>query len=416
MRKDIRLLLSLILLVFFIGCDDAVLPDLPEMEDSMDVDTFEIGDEDEIKDAEENQDEDAVEDEYAEEPQIKASHVIVAEVGGYDVPMSGKVFYAENENLNDFKEISVENGMGSPTGADLNLAVWNDGFVSIGRHDSSSLYFFGNDFGFNNEIKIKSDTYINMQDVVYNPFKDEFIISALSSNKLFLLKNDFVNVEVSELEISGNELASPAKMRVIGSRLFVALQNLDERNLPDKGEIAIVSLEDYSVKLVSLPKKNPTGKIEYNTAFDTKHIYFVATGEWQKRDGALLQMDLETYETKVVLSESEEENNILDGDFVDVTIADNGEFYIIFSNNSSKWENNLLKYLPTDGKVSKIDSNINAFAANPIDFSPFTGRIYYFVDIESDTYLKYFDTKTAESETVLLDFGPAALRVKLEIE
>ncbi|MBP5405708.1 hypothetical protein J6Z19_00985 [bacterium] len=415
MRNGLFLLLVLILLVFSAGCE-ASLPDLPEMEESMDVDIFEIGDEDEVKDAEANQDEDAVEDEDSAEPQIKASHVIVAEVGGYDVPMSGKVFYAENENLNDFREVPVENGMGSPTGADLNLAVWQGGFVSIGRHDSSSLYFFGNDFEFNKEIKIKSDIYINMQDVVYNSFKDEFIISALSSNKLILLKNDFVNADISELELSKNELASPAKMRIIGGRLFVALQNLDERNLPDKGEVAVVNLEDYSVKLVSLPKKNPTGKIEYNAAFDTKHIYFVATGEWQKRDGALLQMDLETYETKVVLSESEEENNILDGDFVDVTIADNGEFYIIFSNNSSKWENNLLKYLPGDGIVSKIDSNINAFAANPIDFSPMTGRIYYFVDIGSDTYLKCFDTKTAESETVLLDSGPAALRVKLEIE
>ena len=412
MIKDIRTLLLLILLIFFIGCDDAVLPDLPEMEDSMDVDAFEIGDEDEIRDADENQDENT--DEDTAEILIKASHVIVAEVGGYDVPMSGKVFYAENENLNNFKEIPVESGMGSQTGADLNLAVWNDGFVSIGRHDSPSLYFFGNDFGFNNEIKIKSDTYINMQDVVYNPFRDEFIISALSSNKLFLLKNDFVNVEVSELEISKNELASPAKMRIVGDKLYIALQNLNKHNLSDKGEIAVVNLEDYSVKLIELPAKNPTGKIEYNERFDAKHIYFVATGEWQKRDGALLQMNLETYETKAVLRESEEENNILDGDFVDVTIADNGGFYIIFSNNSSKWENNLLKFNPKEGVVSKIDANINAFAANPIDFSPLTKRIYYFVDDKSDTYLKYLDTESNTFETIPLECGPAALRVKID--
>ena len=125
-------------------------------------------------------------------------------------------------------------------------------------------------------------------------------------------------------------------------------------------------------------------------------------------------MDIETHEVKKVLSESEEENNILDGDFVDISLADSGEFFIIFSNNSSKWENNLLYYIPEEGKVYKIDSGLNAFAANPIDYSSVTGKIYYFVDEKSDTYLKSFDTKTKADEKILLDFGPAALRVKYD--
>lgn len=419
MKKSVFFVLSLILLAFFAGCE-ATLPDLPEMEESMDVDPFEIDDADETPDSES----DDAGDSEIKEPEITATHIIVAEVGGYDVPMSGKVFYAKDEKLGDFKEIQVEGGMGSVDGADLNLAVFGSGFAAVGRDKSSSLYFFTQDFKFEREIKIQPDVYINMQDAVYNPFKDEYVISALNSdtydahkkysNKVFILKKGGSESSVSELEISDNESATPAKMRVVGKKLFVALQNLNDQAVSDKGEIAVVSLEDYSIKRVELPLRNPTGKIEYNAKVDKNHIYFVATGNWQKRDGALLQMDIETYEVKVVLRESADENNLLDGDFVDVSVADNGKFYIIFSNNSSKWENNLLKFDPEEGVVSKIDSNVNAFAANPMDFSPKTGRIYYFVDEKSDTYLKYLDTNTGKSESLLLEFGPASLRVKID--
>lgn len=435
----------LILLIFFAGCDEAVLPDLPEMEESMDVDAFEIGDNDATDGSDSESDGENTENDSANqeapdsetpdettdgtpgdvvpEPEIAASHLIVATVGGYNVPMSGHVYFAADENLEKFKAIPVVGGMGSSDGADLNLAVFDPGFAVIGRDKSSSLYFFDGNFDFEQEIKIKPDVYINMQDMVFNPFKDEFVVSALNSdtydahkkysNRIFILKKG-KEPEISEIEISDNESATPAKMRVIGKKLFIALQNLNDQALSDKGEIAVVDLEDYSVKRVELPSKNPTGKIEYNSKVDKNHVYLVATGNWQKRDGALLQMDIETYKVKKVLSESAEENNLLDGDFVDLSIADNGEFFIVFSNNSSKWENNLLKYNPKEGKVTRIDSAINAFAANPIDYSTLTGKIYYFVDEQEDTYLKSLDTKTGKTETVLLDFGPAALRVKYD--
>lgn len=446
MKKIVFSLFTLISLMFFIACEDAALPDLPDMDESMDVDAFEIGDDEETNDsdtkpAEETSDGGNKTDDSGSaetpdtetpdhetpddtEPEITASHLLVATVGGYDVPMSGHLYYAKDEQLSGFKEIPVDGGMGSNAGADLNVAAFPEGFAVIGRDSSSSLYFFTQKFEFEQEIKIKPDTYINMQDVVFNPFRNEFIISALNSdtyaahqnyaNKIFVLKKENDGSAVSEFEISDNETASPAKMLVAGKKLFVALQNLNNQALSAKGEIAVVDLEDHSVKLIELPVKNPTGKIEYNAKVDKKHLYFVATGNWQKRDGALLQMDIETYEVKKVLSESAEENNILDGDFVDVSIADNGEFYIIFSNNSSRWENNLLKYLPQEGKISKIDSGLNAFAANPIDFSTLTGKIYYFVDEKADTYLKSLDTNTGEEEKILLDFGPAALRVKYD--
>ncbi len=448
MKKIVFSVLTLILLVFLVSCEDSTLPDLPDMDESMDVDAFEIGDEETIDDSNQNPVNDSSEpvgdgdetdvpddnstetpdqetpDEEVSEPEIAASHLIIATVGGYDVPMSGHVYYAENEDLTGgLKEIPVEGGMGSSDGADLNVAAWENGFAVVGRHDSSSLYFFDDDFKFEQEIKVKPDTYINMQDMVYNPFKDEFIVSALNfdafdskttySNKLFIFKKDSPETATT-LEISDNESASPAKMKIVGKKLFVALQNLDTYNTSAKGEIAVVNLEDYSVERITLPTTNPTGKIEYNKNVDKNHIYLTTTGNWKQGDGALIQINIDTYEVKKVLSESEEENNILDGDFVDLSIADNGEFYIIFSNNILYNDNSLLLYKPKEGKISKIDSKINAFAANPIDYSSVSGKIYYFVDDKSDTYLKSRDTKTGKTETLLLDFGPAALRVKYD--
>ncbi|MBR6421457.1 hypothetical protein IKS86_01930 [bacterium] len=446
MKKIIFSVLSLILLVVFVSCEDSTLPDLPDMEESMDVDAFEISDEKTADDSDQTHANDSGEpaddgnetnlpddnptenpdetpDEEEPEPVIKSAHLLVATVGGYDVPMSGHVYYAENESLTDgLKEIPVEGGMGSDDGADLNVAAFADGFTVIGRHDSSSLYFFDDNFEFEQEIKVKPDTYINMQDMVFNPFKNEFIVSALNSdafdskttfsNKIFIFKKNSPETAAT-LEISDNESASPAKMKVVGKKLFVALQNL-ENNTSAKGEIAVVDLEDYSVERITLPTTNPTGKIEYNKNVDKNHIYLTTTGNWKQGDGALLQVNIDTYEVKKVLSESEEENNILDGDFVDLSIADNGNFFIIFSNNILYNDNSLLLYKPNEGKISKIDSGINAFAANPIDYSSVSGRVYYFVDEKSDTYLKALDSESYEEMKLLLDYGPAALRVKYD--
>ena len=420
MKKIVFSIFALILLAFLVSCEDSTLPDLPDMEESMDVDNFEIGDEETNA-----TDDDPAEipDEEEPEPVIKAAHLLIATVGGYDVPMSGHVYYAENESLTDgLKEIPVDGGMGSDDGADLNVAAWENGFAVVGRHDSSSLYFFDDNFEFEQEIKVKPDTYINMQDMVFNPFKDEFIVSALNfdafdskttfSNKLFIFKKESPETAAT-LEISDNESASPAKMKVIGKKLFVALQNL-ENNTSAKGEIAVVNLENYSVERIPLPTTNPTGKIEYNKNVDKNHIYLTTTGNWKQGDGALLQVNINTYEVKKVLSESEEENNILDGDFVDLSIADNGNFFIIFSNNILYNDNSLLLYKPNEGKITKIDSGINAFAANPIDYSSVSRRVYYFVDEKSDTYLKALDSESYEETKLLLDYGPAALRVKYD--
>jgi len=389
MMKKLIFILSAL---FFSGCGDAGLPDLPDGEivtENAPVLDFDII---------ENNDE-SIE-----------SDLIVATVGGYDVPFSGKVFLSENEEIQDLVRIRKDEKIGSSTGSDIAVSTWDGGFFVIGRHDSSTAYFFdekstkdGFDFS---SIDIGKGNYINLQEGVYNHFKDEFIFSALNSNYLIILKNN----TVSKLQISENANASPAKMRIIKSKLFVAMQNLNESWQPGSGEMAVIDMETYSVKRFGLTSKNPVGKIEYNQSVDVGHFYIACSGSWQKRDGAVLRIDIETFESTEILKESDN-GGLLDGDFVDLTIADNGDFYIVFSNNSDRWINRLFKYDTKKGVISQIDSGVNAFAANPVDFSPVTKKIYYFADFGPDTFLRSMNTDSGEFEEIKLDEGPAFVKV-----
>lgn len=382
----------LMITLFSIGCSDGNFPDLPDGENvTADAPVLDL-------DVVENDD------------RSIESDLIVGTVGGYDVPFSGKVFLSENEKVQDLTPIGKDEKIGSSTGSDIAVSTWDGGFFVIGRHDSSTVYFFdekstkdGFDFS---AVDLGKGDYINLQEGVYNNFKDEFIFSALNSNYLIILKDN----AVSKLQISENANASPAKMRIIKSKLFVAMQNLNESWQPESGEMAVIDMETYSVKRFGLTSKNPVGKIEYNQSVDAGHFYIACSGSWQKRDGAVLQIDIETFESTEILKESDN-GGILDGDFVDLTIADNGDFYIVFSNNSDRWINRLLKYDTKKGVISQIDSGVNAFAANPVDYSPVTKKIYYFADFGPDTFLRSMNTDSGEFEEIKLDEGPAFVKV-----
>ncbi len=387
MKKLIILFLS----IFSIGCNDIYLPDLPDTENV--IEDAEILD----LDIAENDDE-----------QIE-SDLIVATVGGYDVPFSGKVYFSNNEEIQSLDPIMSSVEMGGATGSDIAVSTWSGGFFVIGRHDSSTVYFFNenstNGFDFSS-ADLANGNYINLQEGVFNHFKDEFIFSSLNSNYLITLKDN----TVSKLQISENKNASPAKMRVIGSRLFVAMQNLNDEWQSLNGQIAVIDLNDYTVETIDLPAKNPVGKIEYNQLVDASHFYIACAGSWQKRDGAVLRINIKTFESTQILNESDN-GGLLDGDFVDLAISDDGTFYIVFSNNSDGWINKLLKYDTKKGIISQIDSGVNAFAANPVDFSPVTKKIYYFADSGPDTFLRSVSTETGEIAETKINEGPASVKV-----
>lgn len=387
MMKKLMILFALIL----IGCNDSDLPDLPDGENTSDVPVLDL---------------DIVENDESFE-----SDLIIATVGGYDVPFSGKVLFSNDESLEGLKFVHDDMPMGSSDGSDLAIGDWNGGFFILGRHTSSTVYFFDSNekegFDFSS-FDLGQGNYINLQEGVYNNFKDEFIFSAMNSNSLIILKNS----EVSELKISGVEYASPSKMKIIGSKLFVTLLNFNHQWVSEKGEIAVIDLENYDVETFTLPSENPAGGIEYNRNVDKDHFYVACSGSWQKRDGALVRVNIDTMISEKVLSESDD-GGIFDGDFVDVSIADNGMFYIVFSHNSDNWINKLLQYDPEKGKVSQIDSGVNAFASKPLDYSPVTKRIYYFADSGADTYLRSLDTVTGEKNEKKMEAGPSAVKVRV---
>ncbi len=421
-----KTLFALSVPLFLISCEDALLPDLPDMEGTVDVDAW-VVDEDS---AETGSDTDLPEPEDADsEPQggdIEPSDadgdtelpaepaepldLAIVMIGGYEVPYSGKVYYAAGENISDLREVPLETGIGSGTGTDPNLALWRDGFAVIERYYSDDIYLFSPADGAYSLVRtvVLSDAMTNLQDAAYDKAHERLFVSALNTNSLFVLDNG----GISELVLTEDPSPNPAKMRIIGDKLYVVLQHLNDQWYSTKSELAMVDLETLETELVEVPTKNIVSKIEYNPEFDRNHCYFLATGKWQKRDGALLRFDLETRKSEVVLSESPEENNLLDGDFVDLSIADNGDFYIIFSNNRDRWINKLLRYVPSEGKVYEIESGaVNAFAANPIDYSRATGKIYYFIDIQADTFLRSLDTRTGETKTVPVENAPAALKL-----
>ena len=421
-----KTLFAFSVLLFLISCEEALLPDLPDMEATVDVDAWvvdedsaETGTDTDLQDQEDADSEpqggdiepsDADGDtELPAEPAEPLDLAIVM-IGGYEVPYSGKVYYAAGENISDLREIPLETGIGSETGTDPNLALWRDGFAVIERYYSDDIYLFSPADGAYSLVRTValSDAMTNLQDAVYDKAHDRLFISALNTNSLFV----FDNGGISELVLTVDPSPNPAKMRIIGDKLYVVLQHLNDQWYSTKSELAVVDLETLETELVEVPTKNIVSKIEYNPEFDRNHCYFLATGKWQKRDGALLRFDLETRKSEVVLNESPEENNLLDGDFVDLSIADNGDFYIIFSNNRDRWINKLLRYVPSEGKVYEIESGaVNAFAANPIDYSRATGKIYYFIDIQADTFLRSLDTRTGETKTVPVENAPAALKL-----
>lgn len=421
-----KTLFALLVPLFLISCEDALLPDLPDMEGTVDVDAWfvdedsaETGTDTDLQDQEDADSEpqggdiepsDADGDtELPAEPAEPLDLAIVM-IGGYEVPYSGKVYYAAGENISDLREVPLETGIGSGTGTDPNLALWRDGFAVIERYYSDDIYLFSPADGAYSLVRTValSDAMTNLQDAAYDKAHERLFVSALNTNSLFVLDNG----GISELVLTEDPSPNPAKMRIIGDKLYVVLQHLNDQWYSTKSELAMVDLETLETELVEVPTKNIVSKIEYNPEFDRNHCYFLATGKWQKRDGALLRFDLETRKSEVVLNESPEENNLLDGDFVDLSIADNGDFYIIFSNNRDRWINKLLRYVPSEGKVYEIEPGaVNAFAANPIDYSRATGKIYYFIDIQADTFLRSLDTRTGETKTVPVENAPAALKL-----
>ena len=428
-----KLLLFITAFLMF-GCKGDLLPPLPDIDQTInDVDTSifndlnsEVNDED-AEEAENDEDMTPVEDDFPKDTDTESddsedvdvndedsipetvSSLLVATIKGYDVPRSGKVYEFDVSDLNVITQ-SSENLFGSDTGSDTNLAVFDNTFSVLARNYGKDVYFFKDiteDTMTFDTYTEKSEDYINYQDMVYNSVRDEYVISAHSLDELIIFKDGVFKRQ----KITDEDGIFPVRMRTIGEKIFINLQYLDTQWNSQKGVIAVVDMNDYSSEYVDLGVKNPVGKIEYNPDFDKNHIYTTCSGSWAKRDGAIVRIDLNTGKVEKVLSESDEEGSLLDVDLVDISITDSGNFYIVVSDNNANWVNKLYILNTKEGKVSEVDTGVNAFAANPIDYCPVTDMVYYFCDDKEKTFLKARSVKSGNVESYELDAGPASVKV-----
>ena len=428
-------LFLIITALLVIGCKGDLFPPLPDVDQTInDVDTSifndlnsEVNDEDAEEEAENDEDMTPVEDDFPKDTDTETdgsedddvndedsapetvTSLLVATIKGYDVPRSGKVYEFDASNLSVITQ-SSDDLFGSETGSDTNIAVFDDTFAVLARNYGKDVYLLKDVaesiMNFDTYTETSED-YINYQDMVYNHVKNEYVISAHSLDKLIIFK-DGVFKRQDFTEDTG---VWPVRMAAIGEKIYINLQYLDDQWNSRKGVIAIVDMKDYSTELVDLGVKNPVGKIEYNPNFDRNHIYTTCSGSWAKRDGAIVRINLDTYNVEKVVSESNEEGSLLDVDLVDISITDDGKFYIVVSDNNENWINKLYKFDTKEGTVSEVDTGVNAFAANPIDYSGTTDMVYYFCDDKEKTFLKAKSVKSGNIEKYELDAGPASVKI-----
>ncbi len=344
---------------------------------------------------------------------IKTS-LLVAQVEGYDVPKSGHLFIAKNEDIQKFQEITFSHKLGSNQGADLNINTFFDRIMLIERHNSSRVDFYVEKGKVEkSDFSNPKDFYVNFHTAVFDKKNQRYIISANQYDGLFIKPLDKKYFELSLKSLKQNNVStSPYALKIIDDKLFVTLQNLDSSWNSNGGNLLVFNLNSLNLlKNIKLNFPNPTGNIEYNKVFDKNHIYIVCSGSWQKRDGGLIRISLKDFKQETVLEESKKEGEILDGDFFAVSISDSGKIFLMISDNRTEWTSKLLLFDTKTLKISEVDTNINGFGATPIDYSPVSNKIYYFKDKQADTFLVARDVKTNKVELKKLKYGPSALKI-----
>ncbi len=403
----------LFLLVFIIAaCGKDNVPDLPENIDTSesDLDIQIIPDSDDFMDNDTVPCPDSLSN-Y--DGKCVKTYLAIAQTEGYSKPFSGHFYLAENEDIGNIKEIPM-NKLGSSKGADLNISVSSDRVMIVGRDgaDNVSVYKFGAERKTSfEEIPAYSDSYLNYHDAAYNYIKNEYLITANQFNYLLKYDESYSEIDISSLYDKDLSNASPSRIAIFKNKAFLSLQCLNNDFASQGGVVGVIDLETYKIQKIVLNEKNPYSKFAYNPAFDADHIYFVASGSWEKRDGALLRISLSTGSVETVISESETVGGILNVDFVDVSLTNNGNIFLIVSDNTEKWMNKIIKIDAAKKVVEDFDSGINAFAATAIDYSPVSDTIYYFRDSGSRTELVAYNVGKKTETIYKLSYGPAALRV-----
>ncbi len=422
----------LLLSVFMLSCADTT-PWLPAdiTQDPADVDTAWASDNDGLQDvwsddrcdADNEHSEDSDTDCDADESicdkgmrylgQCVLPSLAVIGIDGWNMPNSGHFLFSESALPEDLQEITVPFSLGSSAGTDITLASASDRLILVGR-DHHAFFAVWDGFRGNEVWRTTDETggYVNLQDAVYDEQTDTYYFAALADNNLLSFDDNQMSTIPINIEGSYDSLA-PARMLRIGRHLWFTLQLLNNQWQSDGGIIVSMNMDTQTMRYAPLPLANPYGRIVWNPSADARHAYIACTGNWQSRDGGVVRVDLQTLSSEIILKESQKEGTMLDGDFVDVQLLNNGNFYIVLADNRTDWDNVLLHLDTKKGVLTEVARGLNAFAPLPIAYNPVADDFFYFVDYKEKTFLVRRDVEGNEVRTEM-QWGPSAITVFLQ--
>ncbi len=344
----------------------------------------------------------------------RTSDLIVATTGGYDAPFSGKVLRVPEEDLTRLAVVAFPEPVGGPTGTDLSLSVSYDRFMVIGRDGADTVWVYGADGRYRVTLRSPTTDYLNFMDAVWDGTR--YIVSANEATVLFLFDEQGATIGTVDLTVQMPEEGippSPAAILLDNGILLIALQMLGPDWISRGGSLARWKTAAEWHNPIDLPVANPVGPLVMNRALSTRHLFVSCVGSYQARNGGLVRVDLFGADATTILSETTDSLSPLNVKVGPLAVTNDGDIY--FTAFDADWKGHL-QVLRRDGTVQRVVSAINAFAAVPLDYSPHTGRLYFFTQqTEGDSvtsYLNAFDTRRETiEETIEIPGAPAALRV-----
>lgn len=342
-----------------------------------------------------------------------SASLVVVGVESWSLPESGHLLFAEQADIGELQEIVPSFPLGTTNGTDLTLASTSNKALIIGRDHHAFFADFDGETA--TEIWRTTDEesgYLNLQDGFFDEKEDRFCFVAMQSNDLLCFSNG--KLTKTALEIPGeHEFYSPARILKIGRTVWITLQLLNSEWQSDGGVIVKLNLDTMEMVSSTLPLANPYGRIAWNPQFDENFAFIACSGNWQKRDGGVVRVNLETLNSEVILEESDKEGTILDGDFIDVQPTNDGNMYIILSDNREQWDNVLLFFDIKKGELKEVDRGLNAFAPLPMAYNPLSRDLFYFVDEKEKTTL-IKRAENGEKERFEMEWGASAVRIFLK--
>ncbi|HNT29059.1 MAG TPA: hypothetical protein PKH10_12890, partial [bacterium] len=303
--------------------------------------------------------------------------LVVATTAGYEAPRSGRVLIAPDERLEELRELEFPMPLGGADGTDLTIATAPDRLMVVGRDGADTLWVYEprNDTPRFTKILSPVAGYTNFHDVLWDGAR--YIVSANELDRLLLFDETGSPAGEIPLATFAFDGVAPAPSALLrnGERAYAALQLIGDDWLSRGGRIARFERDGTPLTPMVLPLANPTSKLAVEPLLSPDRLFVSCSGSYQARDGGIVRTDLFTGETTVILRETTDDLSPLNVKVGDLAVTPEGDIY--FTAFDEDWRGHL-QVLRRDGAVHRISDDINAFAAIPLEASPFSGRVYFF--------------------------------------